>query len=198
MKDIILFLILAMSSPAGTLYIDFTTSSGPAPASGSFKYDPLVGFSEFIVIWGGDIFDLTSAANAPTLSAGSTGCAGRASTQQYGFIINSETALGCTPSYAWDGSFDGTGFTSFTFALSVLANADSIGQTQFVGQHQTPPNAHGTWSLSETAVPEPGSLTYMLLASLTIVGKRCWKRKIPEQSINAVLKHCRTDSISAQ
>jgi hypothetical protein len=167
----ILFLILAMPGLAGTLYINFATTSGPAPVSGSFKYDPLLGFSGFIVEWGGDIFDLTASANTPTLSTGSTGCADRASTPHYGFAINSETASGCSPSYRWDGSFDGTGFTSFSFGLFALGNTDTIGQTQFVGQHLTPPNAHGTWSVSETPVPEPGSLALMLLGTLAVVAK---------------------------
>jgi hypothetical protein len=36
-KVVILFLILALPGRAGTLYVNFTASSGPAPVSGSFQ-----------------------------------------------------------------------------------------------------------------------------------------------------------------
>jgi hypothetical protein len=88
-----------------------------------------------------------------------------------------KTVIGCTPSYVWDGSFDGAGFTTFTFGLFALANTDKISQTQFVGLHSTPPNAHGTWSLSATPLPEPSSLALVLLGTLAVAGKRCFARR---------------------
>src|SRR5215469_1023406 len=89
-------LLVMRSQAAQTTYdIEFMTSFGTAPSSGSFTYDPSTGFSAFIVQWDGVTFDLTSAANAP-LQFGTTGCDGEGSTPQYGFIIMAEIATGCT------------------------------------------------------------------------------------------------------
>jgi hypothetical protein len=63
--------LLAISAPlavAGPVQytIDFTLTSGsPMPSSGSFIYNSLTStFTSFNVVWDGDTFDLTSAANS--------------------------------------------------------------------------------------------------------------------------------------
>jgi hypothetical protein len=73
----ILTLFFAMATPsarAASYTIDFITTSGLAPTSGTFDYDPTNGFSNFIVVWDGIQFDssnpdiffnLSESANAP-------------------------------------------------------------------------------------------------------------------------------------
>lgn len=153
----VLFVILAVPSLAGTLYdISFTLTSGPnVPTSGSFTYDPVSGFSAFVVVFDSVAFDLTSAANAPFLT-GSTGCNSRASNQQYGFIIMSESATGCTPVYDWLGSIAPLGNGTFGFALSVTPSGDVIEQTRSL--LMIPNGAFGNGTFSIAAVPEPSSL----------------------------------------
>ncbi len=56
--------------------IDFTTTAGTAPTSGSFAYDSASAtFSGFHVAWDGFDFDLTDSANGP-VTGGNAGCAG--------------------------------------------------------------------------------------------------------------------------
>jgi hypothetical protein len=45
-----------------------------APEAGSFTYDPGSGFSNFNVLYDGDIFDLTASANAPTVCISFSNC----------------------------------------------------------------------------------------------------------------------------
>ena len=62
-------LLLAASANADSINytIQFTTTSGTAPTSGSFTYDSATSlFSNFLVEWDIYNFDLTAAANAPT------------------------------------------------------------------------------------------------------------------------------------
>src|SRR4051794_1748928 len=73
MKNAALLLLLfafSFQGKAGTVYnIDFNFDfggSGIKPTSGTFTYDPLLGFSGFVVIWNGNTFDLTAAANTAT------------------------------------------------------------------------------------------------------------------------------------
>src|ERR1039457_3718761 len=74
--------------------INFTTTSGVAPPSGSFTYDSTVqSFANFLVSWGGITFDLTAAADSPILFG--TGCTGEAATPAYGFAIMSQDVTGC-------------------------------------------------------------------------------------------------------
>jgi len=60
----------APSSMAATTYdITFSTAYGPAPTSGSFTYDSTSHtFSNFDVVFGGATYDLTSAANTPSIN----------------------------------------------------------------------------------------------------------------------------------
>ena len=111
------FLVMRSQAAQITYNIEFTTTSGTAPSSGSFAYDPSTGFSAFIVQWEGVTFNLTSAANAP-LQFGSTGCDSEGSTPQYGFIIMAQIATGCNVSYAW-GAQSTPPYASFGFHYSV-------------------------------------------------------------------------------
>ena len=144
--------------------ITFTTTSGsPPPMSGSFTYDPVTGFSNFVVMWDGLTFDETVAANAPLVM---DACNAQSSSPAYGFEIMSETVPGCPSStmYTWEGQFNpGQSFaTEFLFLVmppSVVG--DEIGIAFTAGTPGTPSmDAAGTWSL--TAVPEPPTIGFLL------------------------------------
>ncbi len=72
-------LIAAAGAPASlaapvTYGINFTATEGMAPEAGSFTYDAATElFSNFTVNWGGEIFDLTASANAPSI-VGTVAC----------------------------------------------------------------------------------------------------------------------------
>src|SRR5262249_36580797 len=109
MKNLILVLIAAaalfiQAASAATIYTINFSGGSPLPTSGSFTYDPVSGFSNFSVVWDNFTFDMTAAANAPSISG--TGCSGEASTPSYGFAIMSQSLAGCTasPTYFWRGS----------------------------------------------------------------------------------------------
>jgi hypothetical protein len=64
-------LIATLPASGATRYtIQFTASSGSPTATGSFHYDPTIvnSFSNFIVMWNGIAFDLTSEANAGSIT----------------------------------------------------------------------------------------------------------------------------------
>jgi hypothetical protein len=167
------FLVMKSQAAQITYNIEFTTSFGTAPSSGSFTYDPSIGFSAFIVQWDGVTFNLTSAANAP-LQFGSTGCDSEGSTPQYGFIIMAQIATGCNVTYAWGAqSTPPPPNASFGFQLyDQTAAADEIFLATNNGS--TVAFGGGTWRL--TAVPEPTTLGSALFGVLSIFGRWCVKR----------------------
>ena len=166
------FLVMRSQAAQITYSIEFTTSFGTAPSSGSFTYDPSTGFSAFIVQWDGVTFDLTSAANAP-LQFGSTGCDSEGSTPQYGFIIMSQIATGCNVSYMWGAQSTPP---SASFGFSLFDPTTTAEDTIFLATNNGAIVAFGggTWRLS--AVPEPSTLGSVLFGVLSILGRRCAKR----------------------
>lgn len=166
------FLVMRSQATPITYNIEFTTSFGTGPSSGSFTYDPSTGFSDFIVQWDGVTFNLTSAANAPLLGTRSTGCDHRGSTPQYGFIIMSQSATGCNVSYAW-GAQSTPPSASFDFHLfDSTAASDDIYLATNDGSILA--GGGGTWRLS--AVPEPSTLGFVLFGVLSILGRWSAKR----------------------
>jgi hypothetical protein len=167
-------LLVMRSQATPTSYkIQFTTTFGTAPSSGSFTYDPSTGFSAFLVQWDGVTFDLTSAANAP-VQFGSTGCNSEGSTPQYGFIIMAQLATGCNVSYSWGAqSTPPPPNASFSFQLfNNTAAADEIFLATNSGRNAA--FGGGTWRLS--AVPEPSTLGYVLFGGLSILARWSAKR----------------------
>jgi hypothetical protein len=177
----VLCLILAMPSTAGTLYnINFTLTTliegSPVLPTGSFAYDPVTGFSAFIVHWDGVDFDLTSSANSPHLSPTSTGCASRASTPQYAFAIMSEALGGC-PGYGWVGLVTAGGDTFFAFFVAGSMNYDTIVAQPILIAPSAEANGKSSITAQTDAVPEPSSLGAVLFGTLAIAGKRHLQRK---------------------
>jgi hypothetical protein len=183
-----LALHVAHASPV-TYQINFVATSGPAPDSGSFTYDPAVGFTSFVVNWLGD-----SLTPPPTPSGGEVGfppepgvgpndpvlngvgCNNEASTPAFGFIIMSQSATGCSATYRWDaGKNEGDGGISvITFDLFTPANSfpDVIEATKD-GTFGQVSSASGTWSI--TAIPEPGPSVLALSGILILWFRRAQK-----------------------
>ena len=145
--------------------INFTTTSGVAPTSGSFTYDSTVqSFANFLVSWGGITFDLTAAADSPILFG--TGCTGEAATPAYGFAIMSQDVTGCpVTSYAWGGGLTPTGDTLF-FQVITNLSIDEI-YTHIGGP--LPEGPLGTWTITPTPVPEPSGFV-LLSVGLGMIG----------------------------
>ena len=122
----VLLIIVAFGVPAAALAdpIDLTTytltftGSPLLPSSGSFTYDPdTPHFTSFSVTWEGINFDLTSAANAPGISATAPACIGT----DTGAAATADLLFGsCNPSSGgmavWEAILFGNGDTFFTFA----------------------------------------------------------------------------------
>jgi hypothetical protein len=173
-----LLIALACSLPAwssATTYdINFTLGGGtPAPTAGSFTYDPTVGFSNFVVDWFGQTFDLTSTANAG-LFIGGTGCNTESNTPQYAFLILTKALTGCSVLYFWSGGGSNSGGVDFTFSAVSGTNADHVQVS-----NPFPPDgtleAGGSWTLtqvSSTSTPEPATLGVTLLAGLALLGRK--------------------------
>jgi hypothetical protein len=155
--------------------IDFSLSqySVLLPTSGSFGYDPAVGFTNFIVNWDGESFDLTSAANNLTLTADPpTGCGPATGGYQYAFLLMTRTATGCDAHYAWGGTNAGFfGYDQFSFILNPGGDStsqDVITQINSIPQAMVYDTASGSW----TTAPELGALGMVLLGALALAGTR--------------------------
>jgi hypothetical protein len=162
----ILFLVVTtfsvpLRATPTTYLINFTATSGVAPTSGSFIYDPSTGFSNFTVVWEGVSIDLTFSAGNPFVA--STGCTNEAATPAYGFIIISKSATGCaSPTYFWSASSGGSSI--FFFQLHAVSNdlIEAAGAAS-----PSAPASSGTWSItaqsSTPAAPAPSSLILTLI-----------------------------------
>lgn len=154
--------------------INFSATTGTAPTAGSFTYDPTSGFSNFLVTWNSQTFNLS----AIGVNTGSTGCTGEANTPDFEFSIMSKSAANCltSPAYEWVG-VPRTGGMSFEFDLGVqnFNRTDSIGMLILIPGAVASPSSIGTYAISAvtTSTPEPSTFWGMLCGSLALAG---WKR----------------------
>jgi hypothetical protein len=144
-----------------TYTINFTTTFGPAPTSGSFTYDSTTpGFTNFLVVWNGVTFDLTSSANSPLV--GATGCAGEAPTPAYAFSLLTRALVGCTVNYFWlAASFPFESEFLFEAIAPSFLTRDVIFDVVIVTPNRL--EGFGSWGSTISPVPEPA--TVMLLGS---------------------------------
>jgi hypothetical protein len=161
-----------------TYTINFSTTasfSGTASPTGSFTYDSTVpGFSNFLVTWDGNTYDLAAAANSPQLFA--TGCTGEASTPAYGFAILSQALTGCSGpvTYGWQAAnATQNNLNSFQMAGLVLSqNASDQLNKLLSTPTATNDGAFGTWTLASAtaAAPEPASIYLLGTGLLGLLG----------------------------
>lgn len=176
---VIPFLLALGAAPAvaAPVYyvIDFTLTSGsPLPASGSFSYDASTStFASFVVLWDGDSFDLTAAANAsPFLSFISqpcitTGAAGSGPHEVFNLMTN-------CPSAYWDANLAAVSPTdpSFLFDQGVVNTGPSYGLEVITpGQPIGPPTTAGG-GFTTSVAPEPGTWALTLIGLGVALRKR--------------------------
>ena len=159
-----------------TYNINFTNGS-PNPTSGSFQYDSAGSgtFSNFIVLWQGLNFDLTSAANAPSVGGSCVSSASNSFALLNGTLACVQTGPG--PVWAADsGDTTASGFADFEiqgFGTSSL-NDLLIQDVTFV-EGTPPPVTRGALSITTpVATPEPGSIALAFIGGASLLA---WKRR---------------------
>lgn len=146
--------------------INFTATSGsPLPTSGAFVYDKTTDqFSSFTVVWNGLTFDLTSAANSPTIRNSGPPCISGDTGAQATLALMTT----CSSSGIWEGFTPAnvSRQSSFQFydgsCVGVTCHDTFITDFESTGA-QTANDAHGTYGYTvEVAdTPEPGSLALL-------------------------------------
>lgn len=133
-----------------TYFVEFS-GSAPLPAIGVFTYDDqLPRFSNFFVSWGGVLFDLTSAANAPAIGGA---CSGATSSPATGFaLLQHDLCDGVF--HRWFGNQNAVSST-FAFYNETLALPAQTGATILAngpgGGDLFPVLAGGDWALSNAS-----------------------------------------------
>jgi len=141
-----------------TYFVGFS-GVGTLPALGAFTYDAAApGFSNFIVLWNGTLFDLTSAANAPNIGGA---CAGAASSPETGFALMDHSMCGGLFS-RWFGNQD-VASSTFGFYNETLALPAQTGATILAtGPGSNDPFSvfgAGEWTLTGA---KPGAFNYVV------------------------------------
>jgi hypothetical protein len=185
-------LALPTASEAAPIRYDVVFSIGPTSdwnrISGSFLYDAEAPhFTEFYVVWGPQSFDLTAAANGalfgpsvPTCPQGAS-CAfafltdaileshentwsALQTTHAYTFtFLQTYTDSGAMASLAFSGEYD----------VVQLGNSTNTGRgTWFVAASQEQPTSGMDSVIASTVVPEPGTLSLLLLSAVCLAGWR--------------------------
>lgn len=162
---------LSSAHAAPVLYnIQFTATSGVAPTSGSFRYDPDASvFSDFFVVWAGTTFDMTAAANNPLFAWGACDTAGNGAADTFDFLLNQNCGSGQ--------NFNGwVGLPSQFKFQRTDDGTTPVDQIYIVRSGSTRPGtnaADGTFSISlaETPVPEPAPLSLLTAAAALLAAR---------------------------
>ncbi len=157
----------ATASPV-SYTINFTATSGTAPASGQFSYDSAQAagskFSLFTVVADGITFNLTSSANAPIFANPGGIC----SNDVFNFL---STGSACATHIAGDPQWVVAASAPIELVFEFLdLSADSQNGLRIAGDIQGLPFAdratgRGSWTItavSTSATPEPASLMLVL------------------------------------
>lgn len=134
----------------GGVYLNLEGNVLPlAPQSGSFNYDPQSGFSNFVIQYQGESFDLTASANAPTL------CNPSGQNCSSGNAASTFTLLTEQPSwYSFETYSGGAVVTELSLANSISATAPV-----FPGFIIGDSPRSGVFTLSGTTASDPGTPT---------------------------------------
>ncbi len=166
-----LLLCTAIPAVAGPITYDmvFTTTNGTTPAAGSFIYqdssEDHPPFSDFIVTWGGVSFDFTTAANS--FSSGGILAACLPGRNECGDTTDEWDA-----GLLYIGALGDSSHSASVLTLSFCAGTDCEQLQAFA-----PPvtgESGGGFGVEEgpESVPEPGTITMMLIGVLAVVGAK--------------------------
>jgi hypothetical protein len=155
------------------------------PTSGGFLYDAsnaTAPFSNFLVVWNGAVFDLTTKANSTGVTG--FGCDSQTASPQLGINVMFQSFVSpCTnETYFWEGDYN-TGASIEQVAFFVQ-NSSSFMSTGF-GEFHTLNSPNGTFfgrgSFEVSAAPEPATLTQfaggVLIMGLWVASRL--RRRIP-------------------
>jgi hypothetical protein len=182
----------ALATPV--LYtIDFSlTQDGPLPTSGSFIYDASASaFTSFDVVWDGDTFDLTSAANTYTSTSPTDPCfSGSTNGAQEVFLLMTACSADDNASYytappQYEANiypYGSPNYTNFQFLTTASTNPGPNQMnlyTPAVGTSGCPADTCYTYSAqvvgefeATAATPEPGSCALTLIGLCLVMRKR--------------------------
>ena len=174
---IIPFLLAIGARPAladPLLYtISFNLAAGaPLPTSGSFYYDSSTSiFTNFDVVWDGNMYDLTAGANAPNFPY-APGRIPPCTSGASGGLATFELLTTCQSAAQadlWFASDQGLGTPVFGFEAYYVgaAQVDFESEGNYTGGTTL---AYGSYSVEAT--PEPGSCALMLIGVCLVMRKR--------------------------
>jgi hypothetical protein len=160
---------LAHAAPTDYVIQDFTIEQGgPAPTSGRFTYDPLVGFTNFLLEWQGATFDLTSAANQPYLTTGSAFSLG---SHVESFALLTKTLAEPSNDVSWTASTDcGRECASSVAGFRTDPNDTVFIEFAALGGDYIPGTAGNSGSFTVTAIPEADTLAMFVTGLAAVAG----------------------------
>ena len=169
-------LVFALSFAAPNVHADTVTNytinftgGSPLPTSGSFTYDSTVpAFSNFIVVWDGLTFNLTSSANNPTVVPPLPGCipAGTGPAESFALLSGCASGTWAAP----------PGLGTFAIGIppigSCCPSPPQFSIFSSVGPSFSNDFGSGSYSIAAVATPEPSSLALMLSGVGLVFGMR--------------------------